>query len=142
MIADRDEAEDVTQEVFVTILQKGEQLRDLDRVGPWVYRLTTHQCLNHLRAQKRRTARENSQAVANWQDRPAGNPLAEISLKELLHHLTGNLDELAQQILVYRYLDGLTQEEIAQLTGRSRRTVGKRLAKIEKAISELTQEAP
>ncbi len=140
MIRDPDEAKDVAQEVFVTILNKGAQLREADRVGVWVYRLATNQCLNHIRAHQRRTARETSQAVIGWQDRPSDNPLARASLKNLVVLLTGRLDDLGQQIFVYRYLDGMTQAEIAELTQRSRRTVGKRLTAIEKTIKQIERE--
>lgn len=140
LIRDPDEAQDVAQEVFLAIMQKSDQIRDPERLASWVYRLATHHCLNHLRANRRRTARETADTVAAWQDRPPPGPDAQYSLKDLLAQMTTSLDELGQQIFVYRYLDGMTQEEIAAMTQRSRRTVGKRLTKIAARVADFKGE--
>ena len=44
--------------------------------------------------------------------------------------LSVKLDKRASTILVYRYVDDLTQEEIAEAMKLSRKTVGKHLKKI------------
>jgi DNA-directed RNA polymerase specialized sigma24 family protein len=48
------------------------------------------------------------------------------------------LDQQGAEILVYRYLDDMSQEEIAEFVGLSRKTVGLRLASIRSAVSELS----
>ena len=39
-------------------------------------------------------------------------------------------------MLAYRYLDDMTQEEIAELLGLSRKTIGKRLDRIREAVAK------
>jgi DNA-directed RNA polymerase specialized sigma24 family protein len=39
-------------------------------------------------------------------------------------------------VFIHLHVDGLTQEEIAQLTGVTRRTVGKRVKQIEELLAE------
>jgi RNA polymerase sigma factor (sigma-70 family) len=56
----------------------------------------------------------------------------------LLGKLGDVLDEGQLEVLVCRYLDEMTQDEIADHLGLSRKTVGKRLARAHEAIAELT----
>ena len=55
---------------------------------------------------------------------------------------TDALDDESLEILTYRYLDDMTQEEIAAMLGISRKTVGKRLGEVEHAIGRLSEGAP
>ena len=128
-------AEDGAQEVFLTIMDKASQVKDVERMGAWVYQLTTRHCLNLLRARRRRTTREESVAVAAWQDRRPVDPYERYSAKDVLRSVTEGLDDLAQQIFVYRYLDGMTLEEVAEMTHRSVRTVTTRMRKLEQHLA-------
>lgn len=135
LLGDPDEAQDATQEILMLIMRKSSQVNDAAAIGTWIYRLTTNHCLNHLRTKQRRAVRECSEDVADWQRGATPCPYSRYLLKDALHSITRELDDLGQQIFVYRYFDGMTQEEIATLTQKSRRTVGKRLGKIEKQIA-------
>jgi RNA polymerase sigma-70 factor, ECF subfamily len=133
-------AEDAAQEVFMSIMDKAGQVRDGDKLGAWVYQLTTRHCLNVLRAQKRRVQREDNDAVAAWQERPSIDPYQRYSAKDLVRRVTDGLDELSQQIFVYRYLDGMTLEEVAELCGRSVRTITTRMRRLEAHLSSRLEE--
>src|SRR6185437_11222558 len=88
----------------------------------FVYRVATNLCLNHLRAQRVRTR-------ADAPPEPALEP-AQADARELLVHLLDRLDERALQIATLHFFDGLTQEEIAEVVGLSRKTIGLELQKI------------
>jgi RNA polymerase sigma factor (sigma-70 family) len=60
---------------------------------------------------------------------------------ELLTHLVKKLDQRSSEILVYRYIDDLTQEEIAGAMKLSRKTVGKHLKKISLTAEKLAASA-
>lgn len=47
------------------------------------------------------------------------------------------LDASETEVLTYRYLDDMTQEEIASLLGLSRKTVGKRLERVREVVRRL-----
>jgi RNA polymerase sigma factor (sigma-70 family) len=49
---------------------------------------------------------------------------------DLLHRLVKKLDKKSAEILVYRFVDDMTHEEIASLMGITRVTVYNRLKKI------------
>ncbi len=141
ILKDAAEAEDVAQEVFVTLLTKGGQFRGEAQVASWVYRITTNHCLNRLRSGRRRDAREQADQVVAWLDVAPVNPYEHVSTMGLLEVICAELDELDQQIFIYRYVDDLQQEEIASLVGRTRRTVYTRLKHIEAVAQQTVREA-
>jgi RNA polymerase sigma-70 factor (ECF subfamily) len=134
MLGDAAEAEDAAQEVFLTILVKGQQFRGEAQIGTWIYRVTTNLCLNRLRGGRRRETREQAEAVRDWLAAGGMDPEQRVEARRELERLLADVDELAQEVFVLKYLDGLTQEEIAEVTGKSRRTVGKRLALLEQRL--------
>lgn len=142
VLRDHNEAKDAAQEVFIIVMQKGHQYRGDADVAGWLYRITTNLCLNRLRSGKRRNVREQSEQVMNWSTVKVPDPYERFSAKGRLHDLLIKLDKLGQQILVYRYLDGFTQEEISTLIQKSRRTVCKRLKIIDQLISQAQESLP
>jgi DNA-directed RNA polymerase specialized sigma subunit len=56
---------------------------------------------------------------------------------DLLTKLCDRLDAPCAEVLVYRYFDDLTQDEIADLQAVSRKTVGLRLARVREAVRAL-----
>src|SRR2546423_11076835 len=53
-VGDAAAADDVMQEVAAAAVEKGHQLRDPDRAGAWLYRLTVVAALQYRRRQGRR----------------------------------------------------------------------------------------
>ena len=137
ILGERAEAEDAAQEVFLTVMLKGQQFRHDAAVSTWLYRVTTNLCLNRLRSQKRRNAREASDPVVAWSDVAPADPYELYSCKAFLERIAQELDELGQAVFVYRYLDGMSLEEIALTTGKARRTVTKKLRTVEAVVARL-----
>lgn len=138
ILGDADEAQDAAQEVFVLILDRGHQFRGDADLGSWIHRITTNQCLNRLRGEKRLANR--ARHSADWAgaapgDAPA-DPYRRYALRAEMNELLAGLDPLGQEVLLYRYIDGMTQDEIAQVTGKSRRTVGKRCKVIDASLAQ------
>lgn len=140
ILGDADEAQDAAQEVFALILTRERQFRGEADLGSWIYRITTNHCLNRLRGDRRRAARDrHGEAFAGASPT---NPYQHYAVKRGLEELLGRLDPMGQEILIYRYLDGMTQVEIAAATGKSRKTVGKRLSKIDAMLALGAEEGP
>jgi hypothetical protein len=66
VLADRGEAEDVAQEVFIDFHRR--HRADAPFAGGWLHQAAVHTALNRIRGRKRRQQRELKQALA---DRPA-----------------------------------------------------------------------
>ncbi|HEY1557017.1 MAG TPA: sigma-70 family RNA polymerase sigma factor [Kofleriaceae bacterium] len=136
LLRNRDDAVDVVHALFVDLLPKWSSDVDL----PYLYRAVTNRCLNALRdhATRARLLATSGEAAA---------PLGRVRLEDevvgsaLLAALAGRLDESHFEVLVARFVDDMTQDEIAAQLGLSRKTIGKRLDRIRDEVIALRQEA-
>jgi RNA polymerase sigma-70 factor (ECF subfamily) len=132
MLGNRPDAEDVVQALFVDLVRRGRTEVDL----PYLYRAATTRCLNRIRDSKRRRellAQHGEVLLAAGPGVPEQRAIS----TDLLAQLVGGLDTRSSEILVYRYMDQMTGDEIAALLGVSRRAVTKRLTKIRAALEAI-----
>jgi RNA polymerase sigma-70 factor (ECF subfamily) len=114
-------ARDALQEVFVRVLKGGYELRDDASPMTWLYRVTTNYCLNVLRDRGRRDVALSRNGPANAIEAPVAEDRYAVS--EILARVPNELAEVA----IYYYVDQMNQDEIAEMMGVSRRTIGNRL---------------
>ncbi len=132
MLGSAADAEDVVQSVFVDLVRRGQRGADL----PYLFRAVTTRCLNHVRD------RGNRARLLERQE-PALRGLVrtrcddQVIGMDLLTKLCDRLDPACAEVLVYRYFDDLTQDEIADMQSVSRKTVGARLARVREAVQAL-----
>jgi RNA polymerase sigma-70 factor (ECF subfamily) len=132
VLASREDARDVVQSLFTELVQRGAGPLDL----PLLYRAVTNRCLNLIRDRKNR-------ARLLAREEPAMRGVARVRCDEavigldLLCKLSARLDRAHMEVLVCRYVDDMGVEEIAALVGLSRKTVGKRLARIRAEVAAL-----
>ncbi len=58
--SDRDEAQDMVQDVFVKVFERIGSLKEGDNLGAWVYRIVMNTCLDRLRRRGRTVSMEES----------------------------------------------------------------------------------
>jgi len=132
MVGNSADAEDVVQSVFIELFQRGRCDADL----PYLFRAVTTRCLNLLRdAGNRRRLLERQEPALRGPARTRCDD--EVIVIDLMVKLVDCLDRDSAEVLVYRYFDDLTQDEIADLQGVSRKTVGARLARVRQAVASL-----
>lgn len=132
MLRSREDAVDVVHALFVDLIPTWS--RDVDL--PYLYRAVTNRCLNVVRdrANRARLLEREQQAAA---------PLGRVRLEDhvvgvrLIAALADRLDEGHLQVLVARFVDDMTQDEIAAQLGLSRKTIGKRLDRIRDEVLAL-----
>ncbi|HTJ43927.1 MAG TPA: sigma-70 family RNA polymerase sigma factor [Kofleriaceae bacterium] len=132
ILRSRDDATDVVHGLFVDLISRRANPVDL----PYLYRAVTNRCLNFVRDESNR---------ARLLEREAGAvaPRARVRCDDhvigtqLLARLADRLDEGHLEVLVCRFFDDMTQEEIAEHLDLSRKTIGKRLAKIRDEVVAL-----
>jgi RNA polymerase sigma-70 factor, ECF subfamily len=132
ILRNRDDAVDLVQGLFVELVHRGMKHVDL----PYLFRSVTNRCLNALRDRRTRDRLlEREQPALEGPPRVRCDE-AVIGL-DLLVRLAARLDTGDMEVLVCRYVDEMTQEEVAEHLAISRKTVGKRLARIRDEVIAL-----
>lgn len=133
------EAEDLAQEVFIRAFTHIRQFRGDSSLGTWLYRIAANVCLDFMRRSRRecgRVFREESAAIGQhglgdfaMPDGRAGpEQLAEQS--ELQARIRGAMEALSPKhrlVLVLHDMEGLTYEEVSEITRCNVGTVKSRL---------------
>jgi RNA polymerase sigma-70 factor (ECF subfamily) len=132
MLRNREDATDVVHALFVDLIPRWTNDVDL----PYLYRAITNRCLNVVRDRgtlARLLEREQQSAA----------PVARVKLEDqvvgvgLIAALVDRLDQGHLEVLVARFVDDMTQEEIAEHLQLSRKTIGKRLDRIRDEVIAL-----
>jgi RNA polymerase sigma-70 factor, ECF subfamily len=128
------DAGDVVQGLFADLVERGVERVEL----AYLYRAVTNRCLNLIRDRRNRERLLERQEAAlrgparvRCDDRVIG--------LDLLLRLSGQLDARHMEVLIGRYVDDLSLEEIADLCGISRKTVGRRLQHIRDRVAALAE---
>lgn len=134
ILQSRADAQDLVQGLFVDLLSQGET-PDF----PYLYRAITNRCLTLLRDERNRARllARNEPLLRG----PIRTRCDERTLDmDLLVKLMATLDNQTLEIVVLRFFDDMTQEEIAGTVGLSRKTVGKKLDEIAGVVARLSNE--
>jgi RNA polymerase sigma factor (sigma-70 family) len=135
LLRNEEDARDAVQSLFVELLSRPELPQEL----PYLYRSLTHRCLNALRDERnhaRLLARETSSLAGCLRLAPDEHSLG----LDTLLKLSLRVDEAVMETLVYRFIDELGQEEIAQVMSVSRKTVQNRLERAADGLRALALE--
>ncbi len=151
LLGDRDEALDLSQEVFLRVFRTIRSFRGQSALKTWIYRIVINQARNRQRFWRRR--RRSSQVsldqhVAEHGDlkQPGDDtsPHREFARKELASRLWTALDALPfdqRTVVILREIDGLSYEEIAFSLGVAVGTVKSRLTRARQALRHELRES-
>lgn len=133
LVGNRDEAEDIVQDVFIKLHQRPPDNKRADQeehnVSAWLYRVATNTAYNAIRTRKRLWER-NQVLVFDEHDRPAGpEKLAESADEaERVRLALARLAPQQGQLLLLRQL-GLSYAELADVCEINPSSVGKTLSR-------------
>lgn len=152
MLGDSEEASDVAQDVFVSVHQHLRGFREDARLSTWILRIAKNHCLNRLKYLQRR-GRGRSHALgevseaALWQaleglggPLPPDQALVEQGDRERLSGAIARLDAEQRLLVVLRDVEGLSYEEIVQVTGLAEGTVKSRLHRARTRLAAALEE--
>lgn len=127
-LGNRQEAEDIVQDVFVKAFAPQGRPRNVARVSSYLYRMTANACNDVLRKRRRNPTRaehESNDAIADEARAPDRQAAALEELRRI-DDILGRLPRRQAQVLRLRILDGLGFAEIAEVVGCSLGTVKSR----------------
>ena len=150
LLGDRDEALDLSQDVFFKVFRTLSQFRGQSQLRTWIYRIVVNQARNRQRWWRRR--HRSSQVSLDLHVSLHGDLAGEAQMapdrlfarKELGRRLWTALESLPfdqRSVVVLREIDGLSYEEIAFSLGVTLGTVKSRLTRARQALRSVLQEA-
>jgi RNA polymerase sigma-70 factor (ECF subfamily) len=141
MLARKDEAEDMAQEVFVQVFKAIHQFRGDAKLGTWIYRVAVNLCKNRGKYLSRRHSGSEDE-LDELADRA---PLAEAKgvtsgelsgpdqvvqgyqVEAIVRRCILELETEFREVLILRDVEELSYEEIGEITGLPEGTVKSRL---------------
>ncbi len=132
------DAADVLQDVFLKIFKGIRQFHGESSLKTWMYKIAVHEASNHRRSWLRRHFREpismddETASAARVAECQAGPPnpyqlLEGAERQEIVSRALASLAQPYRTVVVLREVEGLSYEEIAQVTGVAEGTVKSRL---------------
>ncbi len=133
MLGNREDAMDVSQEVFVTVFRSIGRFQERARFGTWLYRITVNRCRDELRRRGSVKHTRPASLSAGDTDPAAGvgaGPVEQASARELqalLKRAIAELPEDVREVMLLRDTEDLAYEEIAAIVEVPVGTVRSRL---------------
>jgi RNA polymerase sigma-70 factor (ECF subfamily) len=143
MMGDPQEAEDVAQEVFVTLFTAVEGFRGEARLSTWLYRIAVNHCKNRLKYLDRRK-KWQQQSLDQMTDRELpqsgnagkGSLGSSIPLERIIQRELKGMEPDQRMLILLRDVQGLAYQEIEEITGLALGTVKSRLHRARMALKE------
>ncbi len=150
MLGSQAEAEDVSQEVFVTVFKSIDSFRGDSKFSTWLYRIAANHCKNRIKYLKRRAHKQTGElddaaerellgSAHSTLGQKQASPVEALEGQQLGHivqRAITKLDEEHRLLLVLRDVEELSYEEIMQVTGLADGTVKSRLHRARLVLKE------
>lgn len=136
MLVSRQDAEDVTQQVFVRAWQRLGSFRGEGPLGGWLRRIAFNLVADRHRIRQRAGGRTEGEGLDGiHQATAAASRVSDVAVD--LERAVGRLPDGARQVLVLHDVEGLSHREIAELLGVSVGTSKTQLFRARRALKEL-----
>ncbi|HZL20670.1 MAG TPA: sigma-70 family RNA polymerase sigma factor [Polyangia bacterium] len=150
MLGNRHEAEDVAQEVFITVFKTVDGFRGEAKFSTWLLRIAANQSKNRIKYLSRRPTDGGEVEDALQMRAGSGTPAPVIQaqiegpdvlmeaaeLESLMQRSIAALDEEHRLLVILRDVEELSYQEIGEITGLPEGTIKSRLHRARMAIKE------
>jgi RNA polymerase sigma-70 factor, ECF subfamily len=141
ILGDRSAAEEAAQDVFLELHAKLGDLASEDHILHWLRRVTVHRAIDRVRRRERRP-----EVAMDWQDLPepsdpSGGAFGELGdtdplLSRRLRQLVASLPEVPRTVLILRYQEDMSPEEIGNVLDMPVATVKSHLQRTLRLLRE------
>lgn len=146
LVQNQEEAEDIVQEVMISLLQNIHSFQQNSSLKTWIYKLTVSKSLDHIRTKKRQKRGGlfsflSFKSEENWMHQPDFNhPGVVLENKERSVILFKAIDQLAEKQKVaftLHKIEGRSYKEIAEIMETSIASVESLLHRAKKRLQQL-----
>lgn len=128
-------AQDIAQEVFVKAYKKLSYLKQPDKVGSWLYSVTTRECIDWLRSNKQEFC-ELEDSIGVTQQETAEEKLLKKEVSENVWKALNSLSEGNRLVTILYHIDDYKIKDIANFLGVSIDAVESRLRRSRKLLKK------
>lgn len=143
-LQDTNDAQEVTQEVFIKIYRKANTFRADASVSTWIYRITINTALNHIKRKKRFSLFKSEKPLPDKTD--FNHPGVLLENKENARELFATINTLSDQqktAFILSYVEDLPRQEVAEIMRLSLKAVESSLQRAKKNLrNKLAQAYP
>lgn len=144
IIGHAQEAEDLSQEVFLTVYEKMYQFDSNKKFAPWIYRIATNTSISALRKRKKVVMVNFDEAYSAPMDCYAsvqvGDPHSMFEQREMHREIDAAIMALPENyrvVITLRYQMDLDNQEIADTLGISKENVEVKVHRARKALQKI-----
>ncbi len=122
-LGDRDEAEDLAQEIFLRVYRARDSYRPEARFATWLYRIAANACLNALRARRNRRSvsiqdievqGESGHLADDAKEATPAESVLRNEMAERIREIVDGLPDTQRLAIVLNKYQGLSYEEVAE----------------------------
>jgi RNA polymerase sigma-70 factor (ECF subfamily) len=132
LLTSADAAEDALQDVWLDVLRHLPRLSDPQALRAWLYRIARDRAFRRLRKAGREPQPLDERQLANGQPDPTFTPEDATQIHAALDRLAAH----QREVLVLRFLEDMSYEDIAQIIGCPLGTVRSRLHHAKRALRD------
>jgi RNA polymerase sigma-70 factor (ECF subfamily) len=150
MLGNREEAEDLAQEVFVQVFKAIDQFRGESKLSTWIYRIAINLCKNRNKYLQRRHAHQQDDIEALGDRAPMSSAkgttsgsiarpddmLVGLQVERVVQDAIQQLEEDFREVLILRDVEDMSYEEIGEITGLPSGTVKSRIHRARERLRE------
>ncbi len=128
-------AMDVAQDTFIKLMSAIRQFRGDSSFESWLYRLVVNRCMDHQRSRRRLIPLvDDLLSVFSVRRESVLHELLRSEEEKQVQEVVARLSPEHKIVVVLRYTEGLSYEDIAEILGCSRGTVASRLNRAHKVL--------
>jgi RNA polymerase sigma-70 factor, ECF subfamily len=151
LLASQEDADDLTQEVFMRAFVSWPELYDHNNLSPWLYRIATNLCVDLLRRRKRiswwplaRRHSNDQQSEYSFEEEASYLPsdtggIPEVFEREHIRLALASMPEDYAIVLVLNAAQGIPYQDIATIVGISPNAAATRISRAKRMFAEQYQ---
>jgi RNA polymerase sigma factor (sigma-70 family) len=120
MVIDHDDADDITQEVFIKIHKAIDTFREDSQLFTWIYRIATNECLNFLNKKRRRFFLPIEDIGAQLSAKiDSSSTISGDEIQKKLQKAILQLPDKQRLVFNMKYFEDLSYEDMSEITSTS-----------------------
>ncbi len=134
ILGNKEDAEDVLQDTFVSIYKNAKSLSDFEKLRPWIFSILKN--TSYTRCKKRKREFPDEFVLDKTEESPVYLGEDDYAEKSEIQDALMNLKEKEREVLVLYYYNDFSIEEIAKILNTFKGTVKSRLYRARKNLKK------